>query len=281
MSETSSFILEVEQAITSGPLRQRLKALKRVTDLFVAGSGCYSEDQISVFDDVLLRLMALVEDEARASLARRLAQVPDAPPYTIRTLAFDDEIEVAGPVLSQSERIEDNVLVATARTQGQSHLYAISQRRTLSETVTDILIDRGDRRVVRSVAQNSGARISDAGFGKLVSRAGADDTLARSLGLRRDLPRHHFVKLLETASAAVREKLAEANPGVAAAVRTAVAEAASRIGEEVRDASHNFKRDQAPLHHAPTDRGRHPRRRIESEFREGRRRARTARSHSR
>jgi uncharacterized protein (DUF2336 family) len=242
MPDSSSFILEVEQAITSGTLRQRLKALKQVTDLFVAGSGRYTEEQISVFDDVLLRLMAVVESEARASLARRLAQVADAPPQTIRTLAFDEAIEVAGPVLTHCDRIEDAVLVANARIQGQPHLYAISRRRTLSEAVTDVLIDRGDRRVVRSVAENAGARISEAGFGKLVTRAGADDTLAKSLGLRRDIPRHHFVKLLETASAAVREKLADANPDAAAAVRTAVAEAAGRIGDEVRDASRDFTR---------------------------------------
>ncbi|HEY7458070.1 MAG TPA: DUF2336 domain-containing protein [Xanthobacteraceae bacterium] len=240
MPATSSLILEIERAIASGTVRQRLKALKYVTDMFLAGSGRYSGAQIAMFDDVLLRLAAVIELEARARLARRLAPVGDAPPKMIRALAFDDAIEVAEPVLVQSECLDEPSLVANASTKSQAHLYAISRRRTLSPAVTDVLVDRGDRRVVHSVAGNGGARFSENGFGKLVNHAGKDETLAETLGARGDLPRHHLLKLLQTASAAVREKLAAAHPRAAADIRTAVAKATRGISQEMRESSPEF-----------------------------------------
>lgn len=237
----SSFLQEIETAVASGSVNQRLRALRRVTDLFAAGSARYSIDQIAVFDDVLMKLSDLVETGARARLARRVASMHDAPPRLVRSLAFDPAIEVAGPVLTYSEQLQDPDLVENARTQSQEHLYAIALRNELSEAVTDVLVDRGDHRVVRSVAANAGARFSDSGMGKLVARAEGDDILSERVGLRHDIPRHHFLKLLHTASARVRKKLAN-HAHSAAAVQRAVAEATETISRRVRDASPEFKK---------------------------------------
>jgi uncharacterized protein (DUF2336 family) len=86
-------------------------------------------------------------------LSIRLAPIANAPPRTIHKLAFDDEIEVAGPVLSQSERLTEAALIESAKLKGQDHMLAISRRRTLGEAVTDILIERGDQQVLLSTAQ--------------------------------------------------------------------------------------------------------------------------------
>jgi uncharacterized protein (DUF2336 family) len=235
-----SFLAEIEQSIASGTVNQRLRALKRVAELFAAGSSRYSIDQIAVFDDVLIKLTEMVETGARARLARRLADLSDAPPRVIRNLAFDPEIEVAGPVLVKSERLGEDDLVENARSQSQDHLYAIAQRRELSEAITDVLVERGNRRVVHEVATNAGARFSDKGYGKLVDRADGDDRLAEYIGLRHDIPRHHFLKLLHTASARVRKKLASQAP--TGAVNRAVAEATETISSRVRAASPEFRK---------------------------------------
>jgi len=114
-----------------------------------------------------------------------LAPIANAPANVIHMLAFDDDIDVAHAVLKQSERLEDPALVASANTKSQRHLFAISQRRSLSEAVTDILVERGDRAVVHSVVTNVGARFSDAGFRLLVNRSAADDDLATIVGAQR------------------------------------------------------------------------------------------------
>jgi uncharacterized protein (DUF2336 family) len=152
-------------------------------------------------------------------------------------LAFDDDIEVARAVLITSERLEDTDLVANASHKSQQHLSAIAERRSLSEAVTDVLVTRGDRHVVHSVARNSGARFSDAGFRMLVKRASSDDALAMQVGARRDVPRQHFLRLLQHASAAVRQRLAAEHPGAGGAVETVLGEVIGGIRSETRKVS--------------------------------------------
>ena len=64
-----------------------------------------------------------------------------------------------------------------ARARGQDHLLAISKRDTLSERVTDVLVNRGDQVVVRSVAGNDGARFSEGGLTRLLDKARGDAIL--------------------------------------------------------------------------------------------------------
>jgi len=229
MDARGSLIGELEQAIASGTAERRVASLWHITDLFITGASRYSDEQISLFDDVIARLAAQIEVTARAKLARLLAPVANAPVNTIKALAFDEEIEVAGPVLARSERLDDATLRENAATRSQLHLLAISKRRILSEAVTDVLIERGDSRVARSVTRNAGARFSDAGFEMLVKRSAGDDVLAERLGLRSDVPRHHFVRLIARASDAVRVKLAAANPGAVDEIQSVITEVVGKI----------------------------------------------------
>jgi uncharacterized protein (DUF2336 family) len=235
MTMFSSLIDEIQDTTLSGHTKRQLRALTRITDLFVAGSGCHSQQQIEVFDEVFKTLVAVIELKTRARLARHFAAIADAPATLVRAFAFDDAIAVAAPVLSQSMALSESDLVANARTKSQGHLYAIAQRQTISEAITDILIERGEPIVVHAVAKNAGARISDGGFRELVLRAGDDALLALHVGTRRDLPRHHFLKLIETASASVCGKIVAANPQYADTVQGAVTEVVDNINLEVRD----------------------------------------------
>ena len=158
--------------------------------------------------------------------------MPKAPPRLIYTLAFDDEIEVAAPVLSQSERLNDAMLIENARSKSQGHLLAISKRKSLSGAVTDVLVERGNNEVVESAVNNPGAEFSDNGFTRLVSRAEGNDELATSLGKRRGIPRPHYLKLIARASDSVRARLQAANPDEAADISVAVEQAALDLNHE-------------------------------------------------
>jgi uncharacterized protein (DUF2336 family) len=240
MANRHSLIDELENALASGTSDQRIHTLARITDLFVIGAESYSVDQIDIFDDVLVKIAARIEAKSLARLSNRLAPVPNAPKRIVKELAFHEDIEVARPILVGSERLDESDLVENARSQSQEHLLAISERKSLSEAITDVLVERGDREVVRSVASNTGARFSNAGFRRLVTRSTGDDWLAASVGSRRDIPRAHYLKLIERASASVREKLTALNPNDADAVKSAVAEVAGGIRSETRDASTNY-----------------------------------------
>jgi len=136
---------------------------------------------------------------------------------------------VAGPVLSQSERLSDSMLVEIAEMMGQIHLLAISQRKFLSHTVTDALLRRGNEHVTLSVARNNGAKLSVTGLGILFRRSEADEDLAASFGARPDIPPQLLQRLLDKASDSVRTKLEAAHPHLKPEIDQAVAEAASGV----------------------------------------------------
>jgi uncharacterized protein (DUF2336 family) len=216
---------ELQATLAHGTVARRVETLRRVTDLFISGAVDYSDDQVGLFDDVFQCLIVHIEVAAKALLSNRLAPIDTAPPLTIRALAFDDLIEVAAPVLSRSERLDDEALIETARNKSQAHLLAISTRRVLSGAVTDVLVLRGNDEVIQSTVNNPGAEFSERGFTRLVDRATGDDNLATCVGLRPTIPRHLYLKLIAKASVTVRARLEAANPRQAAEVPTAVREA--------------------------------------------------------
>ncbi|MBR0948883.1 DUF2336 domain-containing protein [Bradyrhizobium canariense] len=226
---SESLLEELQTALSHGTVAHRVETLRRVTDLFLGNVVDYSDDHVRVFDDVFQCLIEQIETSARALLADRLAPIAAAPPKTIRTLALDEVIEVSGPVLSKSERLDEATLIEIARTRGQAHLKAISLRRVLSEALTDVLVTRGDEDVVQSTVGNPGAQLSEGSLADLVTRAERDDDLATCIGLRPDLPRHHYLKLVAKASLTVRRKLEAAHPELAEDVSSVVQEAAQRI----------------------------------------------------
>jgi uncharacterized protein DUF2336 len=166
-----SLIAELEWAVKDDLLENRIKTLRRVTDLFLNDAERLNDDQIKVFDDVLCLLIRKIEGKALVELSRRLAPIDNSPIEAIRHLARDQDIEVAGPVLTQSRRLHTSDLIDIAATMGQAHLLAISGRQQLDESVTDVILSRGDEEVVFKLATNSGARFSQTGYGILVKDA--------------------------------------------------------------------------------------------------------------
>jgi uncharacterized protein (DUF2336 family) len=225
LSTSEDLLDELQATLAHGTVARRVETLRRVTDLFISGAVEFSDDQIALFDNVFQCLMHHIETSARALLSNRLAPIDRAPPLTVRALAFDDLIEVAAPVLSRSERLDDEALIETARNKSQAHLMAISTRRVLSGAVTDVLVQRGNDEVVRSTVNNPGAEFSERGFTQLVNRAEGDDGLAACIGLRPNIPRHVYLKLLAKASETVRTRLEAANQPIAQEVSNAVREA--------------------------------------------------------
>jgi len=224
----ASLLDELQSTLAHGTVARRVETLRRVTDLFINGANDYSDEQVGLFDDVFQALIDHIETSAKMLLSNRLAPIDTAPPLTIRALAFDDVIEVAGPVLSRSTRLDDKTLIENARSKSQAHLMAISIRRNLSGAVTDVLVQRGNDQVIQSTVNNPGAEFTERGFTRLVDRAGGDDELTTLIGLQPSMPRHLYLKLLAKASQTVRQRLEAANPKQAAAVPTAVKEATRR-----------------------------------------------------
>ena len=210
MSASASLIPELEDVIQHGSQDKRAATVKRIANLFIDGAPHFNEDHIGLFDDVLCRLIVEIETKARAEMAQTLAPLANAPIELMRQLAHDDDIAVAGPVLTQSVRLKETELVELARTKGQAHLAVIAGREGIGEAVTDVLVRRGDAEVMHNVADNQTARLSEGGFSALVKRAEGDGDLAEKVGQRPDIPAHLFRDLLMRATAVVQQRLLQA-----------------------------------------------------------------------
>jgi len=249
MSEANPLLQELERAVSGGTATTRLAALSYATDLLI--NGRYADEEIWIFGDIVALLASEIETGARAQLARHLASCRRAPANVLNKLAADDSIDVAGPVLRQAERLSTQTLVESAKFKSQAHLLAISQRSSLQEEVTDVLVVRGDQSVVRALAKNDGARFSDSGFWRLVQRSENDIILAMDLGVRKDIPRHYFQKLIAKASGEVRAKLSAMNPEVTADIQDIVTGVTGEIHARLGPASKSYfaaKRTVEALH---------------------------------
>ena len=238
MAEAASFLTELEDAVSRGTPESCLRALWHASDILIAGR--YSEEQIATFGEVINRLAEEIEHTARVELSSKLAPSSNAPFSVIKKLAFDDSIDVAGPVLRQSERIDSKTLIANARTKSQQHLLAISKRKSLSDALTDVLVVRGSLEVVTSVAANDGARFSGLGFLHLLQRSEEDSILAEQLGLRKDIPRHLFQQLIAKASDEVKRKLANERPDMGDLIHNVVTDLTGTIHAKFGPASKNY-----------------------------------------
>jgi uncharacterized protein (DUF2336 family) len=235
MSQSTSFLQDLEDAVSRGTAESRLRALWHATDLLIAGR--FSEEEIFIFGEVIGRIADEIEVAARAHLADRLSHADNAPINIIEKLAFDDAIDVAGPLLRESTRLSTDALVANARTKSQLHLLAISKRKFVEEAVTDILVTRGNRDVVHSAVANRGARLSGSGFLHMIKRAGGDSILAEQLGLREDIPRPLFQQLIANASDQVKRRLERERPAMAAEVRASVVDVTGALHSKLGPAS--------------------------------------------
>lgn len=212
MGAPASLLPELEDVVQHGTAEKRAETLRRITGLFLDGAPGFNDTHVALFDDVIGYLIEEIEAKALAELARRLATAPNAPAGVVRTLASNDDITVAEPILSTG-KLSDPDLLRIAETKSQAHLLALSTRRGISEPLCEVLVARGNREVARSIATNTQARLSESAFTALVKRAEQDSVLAEKVGMRTDIPPRLFRQLLMQASDVVQKRLlAQAKP---------------------------------------------------------------------
>ena len=231
MIETNLVDFRTLDQDTSSTRRNEL--MRGVASLFAFASERCSLEQIEIYDEVLSRLAAMVETEARAFAAEKIAPLRRAPERVIRQLAGDAAIAVAGPVLSQSPVLSDRDLIETAQSHGQEHLTAIARRDVLSEQVTSVVVERGDETVKRVVAQNLGAQIAADALALLDGQELKDVATAEALGSRPDTPDSVIAEMVDQAAEEVRRAIKD--KGLRSAEQT-LGKAARLAGERMTNA---------------------------------------------
>ena len=221
----TSLIPGLDDIIKHGDLNRRAEAARRIAELYLEAAATLRPDHVDLFDGALINLVPDTEIASRIDLAERLSVIVNAPRGLVGQLAREDEILIAGPLLRRSPVIDEGALIDIARIKGQGHLLAMSERPTLSPGVTDVIVRRGDREVVRRAAGNAGALFSQTGYSVLITRASQDGVLTLKIGQRDDLSDQQLKNLLEGSIDIIRRRLFEVvKPGRQAAIKQAISE---------------------------------------------------------
>jgi len=200
----------LDDIVKHGDPKRRSEAARKISELYLAGAAQFRPRHVDLFDGILSGLVPHTEPAERAELSERLSMLGNAPPTLVDLLAREDAIAIAGPLLRRSPVIVEPTLIEIARMRGQNHLLAISERPSVPSGVTDVIVRRGDREVVRRIAGNAGARFSPPGYSSLIRRACDDGVLTLSVGQRADISTPQLKELLAGSADIVRRRLFEA-----------------------------------------------------------------------
>lgn len=158
-----------------------------VVDLCLDDESDLKPREAALTFEILHKLIHGVEMKVRRDLAQRLAPRRDVPRELVVTLA-NDQIDVAYPVLVESEVLEDADLIAVIRERQASHQIAITLRERVSSDVSAALVDTRNVDVIDSLVRNPAAEIAPVTMERLVEMSRDAPPLRRPLLQRRDMP---------------------------------------------------------------------------------------------
>jgi len=187
---------------------RRGELLKNVTELLGLASDPRGDNLLHVYDSVMLRLAEMVEPAARMEIAAQLAHMRRAPDGIVRKLALD-EIEIAQPLLICSPVLGDDALIGIAEIRGNAHRRAIAARPGIGESVTRVIVERGDDGVRRVLAGNVSARFSEETCRCLLDQARRDSEMRELLAVHPATPMAALEELCEFAPPALAARIRE------------------------------------------------------------------------
>ena len=208
MTVATSLIPGLDEIVRQGDPKRLAEVARRIAELFVQGAANFRSDHVDLFDRVLIDLVPHTEIPARADLAERhVRSCQRAAAHWSGNSRARTRYRSRVPLLRRSPVLDEQVLVEIARIKGQGHLLAMTERPKLSPDLTDVIVRRGDRDVVRRTAANAGALFSQAGYSALIKRAGKDGVLTLTVGQRDDLSDQLLKELLAGSIDVVRRRL--------------------------------------------------------------------------
>ncbi len=215
----------------------RAALVTAITQLYDGQGQDLTTQNREIITDIIIQLIKEVEASVRRSLAEQFAERSDVHEDLVIALANDD-IEVAHPILLKSEVLRDAELIEIVQYQTMEHQVAIAMRRFVSEQVSDALVETRNEKVVTTLLENAGARISETTMEQLVETSRHKQSYQQPLVQRHDLPVRLAKTLYWAVAAVLREHILknfDFDPDrLDDSIEIAVADATAKDEEEIR-----------------------------------------------
>ena len=218
---------------------KRVELLRRITDAYIEQAGQWTSAEQYLFNEVVTTVIDKIAGVERAAASAKLAKLPKLTDGLAQKLASDSDVEVARPIIRDYAGLSERILIDVAKTGSQAHLDVIAGRPVVTPPVSDIVVTRGGRQTVRTLAGNQGAQFSTAGMDKLIAKAKADSDLQALIVERSDLSLVAIGKLLPLIS----EEMSNRLRGVAIEVDESVVR--EHLAEWTENRQKNVKRTDA------------------------------------
>ena len=213
---TSSLIELIELAKEPSSTKRR-ELLRQVTGIFMSNPEDIADSEMELYDTVMSQLSTDMEQVVRAEISNTLSHARVAPLGLLRRLA-SDHIDVAEPILTRSKALSETDLMHIVSTKGQDHLRAVSKREEVPESVSGVIVTRGDDTTLHTLLSNDGARLSRATNEEVVQRAQANPALHEVVINRQDMPVDLMNDMYFVVEARLRERIIAENDKLAPAV---------------------------------------------------------------
>lgn len=216
---------------------KRRELLREVTDLFFETSASRSERETALFGDVLKLVASEMHEDVLVQLSETFADALNAPAGLMEDLA-NRSFNVAAPVLRRNKSLSEAVLLHVVNNQSQQHIKAVAQRESVSESLSDAIVQRGDDHALDALIRNAGARISRTSMETAVDRARRNSMLHEGVVCRSDMPLDLLNEMYFAVEAQLRDQILARNATVdPATLDAALSKARARISKAAGDLS--------------------------------------------
>ncbi len=166
---------------------QRRELLRTVTDALTNNARTPSDEEFAELDQILSLAASEYSTQVRTEFARLVAASVTRFCHASEQFAMDD-IEVAMPILRNSQALTEEALLRVVTEKSQAHLLAVTKRDNVSPRVSEALVSKGSDEVVSSLLANERALISDATYEVVAKRAETSKLLQAPLVRRQGVP---------------------------------------------------------------------------------------------
>lgn len=182
----------------------RIDTASKVANSF--DPGALSESERALAEDIFRIMLKDAEVRVRQALSENLKENGSVPHDVAMALAEDVD-QVALPIIEFSQVLSDEDLVTLVQSQDPAKQEAVAGRASVSETVSEALVDTGNEAAVTKLVANEGAAISEQTFQKVVDDFGDKEPIQSAMINRQSLPVTVAERLVTLVSENMREEL--------------------------------------------------------------------------
>ena len=196
---------DVEKLLSDPSPETRAGTVGKIASNY-GGEG-FSDSERRLAEEIFRILARDVEVQVREALSVHLKECPQIP-YDVALSLAKDVDSVAIPVIEFSQVLTDDDLVEIINASDAAKQSAVARRETVSESVSDALVDTRNEDVVATLMDNEGAEISDRSFEKAIVHFGASEKVNERMAYRATLPIGIAERLVTMVSDKLKERLA-------------------------------------------------------------------------